>query len=56
METKKVMPWGQGQGNFVVINAEDFNPNIHQEYGVAPVVPAKVEKKVEKVLPPTSEA
>lgn len=34
METKKVKPWGKGQGDYVVINAEEFNPEIHEEYGV----------------------
>jgi len=29
METIKVKPWGQGQGDFVIINAEDFNPEFH---------------------------
>lgn len=29
MDTIKVKPWGEGQGDHVVINAEDFNPDIH---------------------------
>lgn len=29
MSTMKVKPWGEGQGDHVVINAEDFNPEIH---------------------------
>jgi hypothetical protein len=29
-KTIKVKPWGEGQGEFVEINAEDFDPNIHE--------------------------
>lgn len=25
----RVKPWGQGQGDFVEINVEDFNPDLH---------------------------
>lgn len=28
-ETMKVQPWGEGQGDFVVINREDFDPAKH---------------------------
>lgn len=28
-DTIRVKPWGEGQGEFVEINAEDFNPDIH---------------------------
>lgn len=31
MKTIKVKPWGQGQGDFVIINAEDFDPNFHEK-------------------------
>lgn len=31
METMKVKPWGEGQGDHVVINAEDFNPEFHKK-------------------------
>lgn len=27
--TMKVKPWGKNQGEFVEINAEDFDPKIH---------------------------
>jgi hypothetical protein len=30
METMKVKPWGIGQGDFVLINAEDFDPAVHE--------------------------
>jgi len=31
METIKVKPWGEGQGDYVVINAEDFDPEHHEK-------------------------
>lgn len=30
METIKVKPWGKDQGDFVVINKEDFDPDVHE--------------------------
>jgi hypothetical protein len=36
METIKVKPWGEGQGEYVLINAEDFNPEIHEEFDAEP--------------------
>jgi hypothetical protein len=33
-ETMKVKPWGKDQGEFVEINAEDFDPAKHEEYSV----------------------
>jgi len=30
METIKVKPWGKDQGDFVVINKEDFDPEVHE--------------------------
>ncbi len=32
MEILKVMPWGEGQGDHVLINAEDFDPDFHKLY------------------------
>jgi len=32
MELKKVMPWGKDQGEYVVIEAQDFDESIHKEY------------------------
>ena len=29
MKTLKVKPWGKDQGDFVVINEEDFDPKVH---------------------------
>lgn len=40
MDTIKVKPWGKDQGDYVVINAEDFNPEKHEKY----VEPAKEAK------------
>lgn len=33
MKTIKVNPWGKGQGDFVLINEEDFDPDFHELYG-----------------------
>lgn len=30
LETIKVKPWGEGQGDHVVINKDDFDPEKHQ--------------------------
>ena len=32
METMKVKPWGNGQGDHVVINKADFDPKKHEEF------------------------
>lgn len=32
MKTIQVMPWGEDQGDFVVINEEDFDPSVHKRY------------------------
>jgi len=34
--TVKVKPWGEGQGDYVEINVEDFNPEIHDKYEAEP--------------------
>lgn len=31
-KTIKVKPWGKDQGEFVEINAEDFDPSFHKEF------------------------
>lgn len=31
-ETMKVKPWGEGQGDFVLIDAADFDPDKHQPH------------------------
>ena len=28
----KVKPWGKGQGDHVLINAEDFDPKFHKKF------------------------
>lgn len=30
MQTMKVKPWSDDQGDHVVINAEDFDPAVHE--------------------------
>ena len=35
MSTVKVMPWGEGQGDHVIINAEDFDPEFHTKFSEA---------------------
>ncbi len=32
METIKVQPWDPAQGDFVLINKDDFDPEKHTEY------------------------
>ncbi len=34
--TIKVKPWSKDQGDFVEINADDFDPEIHTEYADEP--------------------
>lgn len=41
-ETVKVKPWGKDQGEFVEINAEDFDPAVHTLLDDAP--PARKKK------------
>jgi len=38
METVKIKPSHESQGDFVIINKDDFNPEIHEMYIEAPVV------------------
>lgn len=37
VETIKVKPWGDGQGDFVVINKDDFDPDLHEALDDKPV-------------------
>jgi hypothetical protein len=32
METIKVKPWSKDQGDYVLINAEDFDESKHERY------------------------
>lgn len=36
MAVIKVKPWGKDQGDHVLINEEDFNPDVHELYGAPP--------------------
>lgn len=38
-ETIKVKPWGKGQGDFVEINADEFDPKLHTPIDAAPLDP-----------------
>lgn len=31
-DTIRVKPWGEGQGEFVEINADDFDPKVHRPF------------------------
>lgn len=44
MQTMKVKPWGEGQGDHVIINVEDFNPDFHVAYEEA-ATPKKPSRK-----------
>ena len=36
IETIKVAPWGEGQGEYVEINADEFDPKFHKHWPVTP--------------------
>lgn len=44
MDTIKVKPWGKDQGDYVVINAEDFDPEKHEKYVEPAAKPAEAAK------------
>lgn len=44
MKIMKVKPWGEGQGDFVVINEDDFDPKFHSKLD-KPAPKKKVAKK-----------
>lgn len=33
IKTMKVKPWGKNQGDYVIINEDDFDPERHTPYG-----------------------
>lgn len=41
MGTIKVKPWGNGQGDHVLINEEDFDPAKHELFGSAETMPGE---------------
>ena len=51
IETIKVKPWGEGQGDHVVINKADFDPELHEAFepdsqqADQPATPAKRGRK-----------
>lgn len=44
METVKVIPWGKDQGDYVVINKEDFDEKKHKIYEENKEEPKKAAK------------
>lgn len=46
MKTVQVKPWGKDQGDFVEINEDDFNPEVHELLGDKKLA-AKDKKAVE---------
>ena len=36
MSVMKVKPWGKDQGDFVLIDEDDFNPEMHEPFGDEP--------------------
>lgn len=43
MKVIKVQPWGEGQGEFVLINEDEFDANVHKLLEEVPAV-AKASK------------
>ncbi|RVD77009.1 hypothetical protein [Pseudomonas koreensis] len=54
MGTIQVKPWGEGQGDFVLINEEDFDKDVHELYGDKK--PTAKEVKAAKLLADTKAA
>jgi len=50
METIKVNPWSADQGDFVVINAADFDPLLHTAFDAQPKKQAATPKNALKDL------
>ncbi len=53
-KTIQVKPWGEGQGDFVVINEDDFDKDFHELYGDKK--PSAKEVKAAKLLADTQAA
>lgn len=45
IEIIKILPENESQGDFVVINKEDFDPKVHKEYSEVKEAPKKKGKK-----------
>ncbi len=43
MKTIKVKPWGEDQGNFVLINEEDFDAAVHEPFEPQVALEAKID-------------
>lgn len=48
METIKVKPWGTDQGDYVIINAEDFDESKHDLFGETEPLDAKPKRAAKK--------
>lgn len=48
MKTIKVKPWGEGQGDHVLINESDFDPKVHQAIEDKPAQPSQPEQPKEQ--------
>lgn len=48
--TVKVKPWSKSQGDFVIINSEDFNPEIHELLDGESLAVAEAETAVQRAL------
>lgn len=44
----KVLPWSEDQGEFVEINADDFDPELHQRFEEEEPAPAPAKKVAAK--------
>jgi hypothetical protein len=45
MAILKVKPWGKGQGDYVWIEEENFDPKVHKKFAVKKVAKKKTAKK-----------
>ena len=51
METIKVKSWGKDQGEFVLINASDFDPAVHVKFDDDKAQETKQERKPKNKQP-----
>lgn len=57
METMKVKPWGEGQGEFVIIDKDDYDPKKHEIHGEGAIegAPGKAVQIDGQGLPPVAD-
>ncbi|WP_148716485.1 hypothetical protein [Chitinolyticbacter meiyuanensis] len=56
MKQLKVQPWGKDQGDYVLINEEDFDPDFHVKLDEAPAEKAKPGRKSTKTAEQSGDA